>query len=540
MKKYILPTIFLLLIACIFTGSKKLVKNENPNFISVNINLNSGEATSFTCLFKNSPTMKIYDDGTIKFSGSVLSLKKNLEKEIPIAIGKIEYPYISSTKAKYSPTNIDFSSFCSEAEIKTLTASGKTGFNVKLRQWYDVVFSISKGLDGEFYVTMNSSNSDMIDYLSLDNIQMYCKSFDKQYVDKDLLSLYDKFPKEPSDLSFVYAPDIHYNILDNRHNNMIDKLLSGKSLTGSNLIIASGDSVYNLHYDLGENAVSKEDHIKNINALNTKLNYDFLWCKGNHDDNSLQNTETKNIVYPNELKDLFIKNRQSNSRYTYTYDENNPDSLYYFVDDNVSKIRLVFLNTHENDYSIAKGKIEEATALTGYINESQIKFISNQALNFSSKGYDKKNWHTLFVGHYPLNFKGTTWYGGENTLNGDSLFEVIKAFRNGSSYNIPSTSYDNPYHNLSSFSVDFISQGPMTVIGYFYGHYHTDQHLIKDGINFIASESVTARDYDNTFQRPRTVMTKNEFAFDIVTINKQLKTVKLFRIGSGQNRSFKY
>lgn len=540
MKKYILPTIFLLLIACIFTGSTKLVKNENLNFISVNINLNSGEATSFTCLFKNGPTMKIYDDGIIKFSGSVLSLKKNLEKETPIAIGKIEYPYIPSTKAKYAPTNINFSNFCSEVEIKTLIASGKTGFNAKLRQWYDVVFSISEGLDGDFYVTMNSSNSDMIDYLSLDNIQMYCKSFDKQYVDKDLLSLYDKFPKEPSDLSFVYAPDIHYNILDNRHNNMIDKLLSGKSFTNSNLIIASGDSVYNLHYDLGENAVSKEDHIKNIHALNTKLNYDFLWCKGNHDDNSLQSTETKNIVYPNELKDLFIKNRQSNSRYTYTYDENNPDSLYYFVDDNVSKIRLVFLNTHENDYSITKGKIAEATALTGYINESQIKFISNQALNFSSKGYDKKNWHTLFVGHYPLNFKGTTWYGGENTLNGDSLFQVIKAFRNGSSYTIPSTSYNNPYHNLSSFSVDFISQGPMTVIGYFYGHYHTDQHLIKDGINFIASESVTARDYDNTFQRPRTVMTKNEFAFDIVTINKQLKTVKLFRIGSGQNRSFKY
>lgn len=356
----------------------------------------------------------------------------------------------------------------------------------------------------------------------------YWRYFDKGYNYKQIVSKTRLLSN--TNFNFIFAPDIHAAVRDSRHAEGIALINRCKNIFPMP-VISIGDIVNN--YD-------KAEVVNGINGIVDKLGSNVLFAKGNHDDNSLKSRSVNDVITEPELRTLlFDKMHPVGLDVTFS-----SDGLYYYADDPVRKIRIVVLNTHENDYTVTSGNIAEQTAGKGYINQKQIEFVANYALDLKvQKGGDYTNWHTVFMAHYPLNFAGTKGYGGETCENGTEMWEVIKAFKSGLSVTIPSTARTNPVHSLTGLTKSFVSQGAMNVVGFFYGHYHNDQTQVKDGVTFVTSECFSSVNYTVSWEQTRrAVFSYDEFIFDIVTINKATKTVTLKRIGNDSvaDRSFTY
>ena len=211
--------------------------------------------------------------------------------------------------------------------------------------------------------------------------------------------------------------------------------------------------------------------------------------------------------------------------------------MYYYKDLKEDKIRIICLNT--SDVPI----IDDGTGLLKYdtlsklaFRQEQINWFVNKALDFTDKGDDKSNWHTLVMCHAPLlnDAEGMTANG--TIVNRDAILRAIYAFKNGQSCS---------YNNASSdeFAVtmekDFISQGSMTFIGVFSGHIHLDRHIVKDGINHITS--MADYNYKWTGDMPdRVIGDISEIVFDVLTISPTMKKVYMARFGAGEHREFTY
>ena len=393
----------------------------------------------------------------------------------------------------------------------------------------NAILSLRKGAntyDLEFHV---------LDYSKLlVNAEVYIESsaywryFDKGFNYKQIVSKVRNL--DGNKFNFIFAPDIHASVRDSRHGEGI-KLMNKCQSISPMPIVTPGDIVNN--YD-------KSEVVNGINQIIKKIGSNFLIAKGNHDDNSLKSKSVNDVITEQELKKLFFDNMKP-SGFDVTI---SPDGMYYYADDAIKKIRIVVLNTHENDYAIVGGNIKEDTAGKGFINQKQLEFVAKEALNLKvQKGDDYTNWHTIFMGHYPLNFAGTKAYGGETCENGTEMWKIIKAFKNGTSVTIAPTSRSNTVHSLTGLTNNFASQGSMNVVGFFYGHYHNDQMQVKDGITLVASECFSSVNYNTDWlQVERAVFSYDEFAFDIVSIDKATKSVTLKRIGNDRlgDRSFNY
>lgn len=503
------------------------------------VKINFAPTERFLTICNQPLALYIREDGSVKLSGKVRLLHKNTTTEDSRLIAKLEEPiYDIGIKSKYqiSPFNIKRSIILNDDADILYLSNGYMWINASPASYQPIKLSIQKWSDGFYYLLWHDTDFAKATVGSELYIEAsaYWSYFDKsitikQMYDKTIdISVKDGF-------KFAFIPDLHYTFADTRYNDGI-KLLNAVKTTGNiPLTIFAGDTTSQLSAIYNPVNVNKNIHLKNFTNLLSRIDKNFIWCKGNHDDNSLQDKSIKNILDENELK-MTILDKCNKNKLKFTFGE----GLYYFVDDEENKIRTVVLNTHENNYTISNGQIAEDTGGVGYINQKQLEFVAKVALDFSSKGSDKANWHTMFVGHYPLHWQGTKGYGGETCTNGDIMHNIIKAFKTGTSYSIPARTTQGS-HNTTAFTVNFTTQGIMRIIGYFYGHYHNDQHQIKDGINFISSECFSARNYNLDWgQVVRNVFSNDEFCFDIVNIVKSEGKIYMYRIGNGTDRVITY
>lgn len=493
----------------------------------------------FQTIYNQPLSLAIREDGTVKLSGKVKLVHKNVTSEDPRLIAKLEDPiYDVGTKSKYQITsfNIKRSVLINDDADILYMSNGYMWVPGSPSTYQPIKLSLQKWSNGLYYVTWHDSDFTK----AVVNSELYIEaSAYWSYFDKSITmkQMYDRTIdiSAREGFKFAFIPDLHYTFADTRYNDGIKLLNFAKLTMDVPLTIFAGDMVDQLSTIYSPLNVNKFTHLKNITNMLARIDKNYLWCKGNHDDNSLQNKLVTNVLNESELKAAIIdKCNQNKLKFTFG------EGLYYFVDDEVNKIRIVVLNTHENNYTVTSGSIAEDTAGVGYINQKQLEFVARVALDFSSKGSDKTNWHTMFVGHYPLNWQGTNGYGGETCINGDLMHNIIKAFKTGTSYSIPARTTQG-VHNTTAFTINFATQGVMRIIGYFYGHYHNDQYQVKDGINFIASECFSARNYNTDWgQIVRNVFSNDEFCFDIVNIVKSEGKIYLYRIGNGTDRVITY
>lgn len=183
------------------------------------------------------------------------------------------------------------------------------------------------------------------------------------------------------------------------------------------------------------------------------------------------------------------------------------DGTYYYLDFPVVKLRLVVLNCCH---------YQSGTTRFGFRND-QIHWFAHSALDLPEEG-----WALAFVSH--LSPEDSRVY------DGGALLEVLSAFEDGRSFQV--TAGTEGTTEYVSVSGDFSGQPGGEIVGFFCGGSNSDE-IGETGSGY---QVVTIR---NAVQREEGVSgTDEEYALDIVTINRRTDVTSLTRLGAGASRSF--
>jgi hypothetical protein len=159
------------------------------------------------------------------------------------------------------------------------------------------------------------------------------------------------------------------------------------------------------------------------------------------------------------------------------------------------------------------------------MSQKQIDWLVNKALKVE-KGTD-----IVVVGHtavFPDDLDKAT-DADDNRIR--YINDILDAYKNGEKI--------NKTYGEGDFEVkvdaDFTSSDRGNIIAYFAGHYHADiiQHS-KAGIPYIYVSNFIM------YNTHRVDGNKSEILFDIVTIDRDNKTIYLNRVGYGEDRVVKY
>lgn len=186
---------------------------------------------------------------------------------------------------------------------------------------------------------------------------------------------------------------------------------------------------------------------------------------------------------------------------------------YGYIDDDKHQIRMIFIND---------AAIDNAQQHRLGIDDVQLKWIIEHALDLSEKSDDEKNWQVLMFGHVPIDGAFTT---GAIAQGADVLEAGIVAFKTG-------TIYTNESLDISC---DF--KQPHTFIAFVNGHMHFDQ-LGINGQGFM--EVCTASSQPDHFTSSdrltpdatspeRTLNDVTEDCWDVLVIDPAKKHVDLVR-----------
>ncbi len=262
--------------------------------------------------------------------------------------------------------------------------------------------------------------------------------------------------------------------------------------------------------------------IKGYRELRKHLKeFDYLPANGNHEDNSIwdkciEDKDTPNRLRRDELYNLFYNHLPSVGA---VFDEENP-ALYYYVDDEVKNVRYIFI-----DVCDFPDKYFNTWVIPHSMSQKQIDWLINKALKV------KKGRDIVVVGHTAVFPEKLAEASDDEDDRIRYINDILDAYKKGSKI--------NETYGKGDFEVrvdaDFTSSERGNIIAYFAGHHHEDiiQHSVA-GIPYIYVSNFIM------YNTHRVDGNKTEILFDIVTIDRDDKTIYLNRVGYGEDRVVKY
>lgn len=235
----------------------------------------------------------------------------------------------------------------------------------------------------------------------------------------------------------------------------------------------------------------------------------FCRAVGNHD-GFWKVSSTESYCYTREqVYDLFL--REEGTAQNKHFGE---DGTYYYVNDNVSKVRWIVLNIHSVD-----------------VDATQIAWFRDTALHF-----DESGWAVVIISHAPI-----TRHYATLVYNADEVRAVLKDYINSSSANKADVVgwWTGHVHR------DRIFEGVAANPGYD-GSTNTEEDMVNgDPIAEVLPWKTVTIISDNVYIGYGGVKhtideSDQSHAIDFVTINKGTKTVNITRLGFGSDRSFTY
>lgn len=329
-------------------------------------------------------------------------------------------------------------------------------------------------------------------------------------------------------ISFVFITDIHHR----KGGNQLYAVEAIKQLAGQmrlDAVVCGGD-----HSQNGPKAEFMASQTELMDALHA-VGLPFFPLKGNHDDNSIYDhyhdpDRTGNVVFPRESYELYIRRIES----LVSLDPARPEGLYYYYDVPGRKMRIIVLNCIDIPYKTTdKGGLQYKGQWKYAFSNEQLHWMAHEALDFSDKP-DSGDWSVVVFSHVAIGQEDV--FGADHPVAGEKAMRgVIEAYRTGAAYRFAETDGDF----VISVEADFSKSGPGNVTGCFFGHVHFDQVIVRDGIPLISTlNATTNRDFEEAPER--ILGTRGETAFDIVTIDKRLRTMHLTRFGAGCDRLVRF
>lgn len=335
-------------------------------------------------------------------------------------------------------------------------------------------------------------------------------------------------------ITFGYFSDNHgrsdmdgYPNLTPKYLNKVDELVNLDFILNAGDIIASSNTftIENALYSIATQNSEFNNASKQIIAI------------GNHDQNGHTEEENQKLSWTVTHKMFF------NSCYRHL--ENDKDvvwgskeDLYFYKDFVDKKIRVIVLNTQDCGEATKTVDgvecLKHDSLITVGLRQEQMNWLANTALKFS---YDDKNeWHTLVCCHVGLRSGITDNH--PSVQNSNAIDSILRAFKNGTNVNVTYTDTTNEDGLFTvDVSADYRNQGAMPLIGVFSGHNHCDRVYTENYPQVTILAGYPAKGYDSI---NREIETKNEFAFDVVSVDKVARKVTLTRFGAGSDREYTY
>lgn len=314
--------------------------------------------------------------------------------------------------------------------------------------------------------------------------------------------------------SFAMITDIHWN--DNAQNSpkILEKIMNECNI---NYYFDGGDFCAN---PSGLTESQQVTEIKSYDSAFSNIKDRRLLSKGNHDDNSINNKFTDTIT-DLEMYDLLYRKNSLNNQF-----KKGRTGDYYYVDDEMAKIRYIVLNCIDIPYVKVGEGLQYKGMDTWVFRQEQLNWFANVALDVPNS-----DWSVVVCSHVPIN---------QGLIINDHIFmNILQAFNDKTQYQGESLSSVNDDFKLS-INVDYTSKGG-NAICWVCGHTHQDKFITLPS-NITYKVLCTLNDSLNVQSGEATKIkgTDTEQAFDIFTINKETRTVNITRIGAGENRSFTY
>lgn len=268
------------------------------------------------------------------------------------------------------------------------------------------------------------------------------------------------------------------------------------------------------------------EKLTNICDFYADSDLQILITKGNHDDNGYGNEERPDEIIYDVERHANTVGRFYNSKIV--YDINNSEKSCYYYDDTTHKIRVLCINTCDFDLNYVDNAWVMSFGTSG-ISNAQLNFIGS-ALQFA-----EPDWSVFIIGHHCLrrtSTMGTTNSGINLTNNGNVLWEILKAFKNKTSY--ASSDYTKGFYSYS-VNFNYTNNASNDIIACISGHTHSDKTDTVDGIRLISVDSGSTNRGDG-----RIPSTETETSIDIFTIDKTARKIYVTRYGYGADRVITY
>lgn len=343
----------------------------------------------------------------------------------------------------------------------------------------------------------------------------------------------------PNSTTFAFCTDLHYREYRDpvRLQNIMGSVAAISKVCPVELIAFGGDNLADSKGD-GQEALALAKHFGDILYKNqTVIAAPVL---GNHDDNTLKSR----TVTGECLASYKLKNGDYYTR-AWRQIENIPgvcigsrEGLYYYVDLEAQKTRLIFLNCVDVPYIVGEGGVLKYAACqdSGYSNE-QLNWVANVALDFSDKAMPDE-WIVATIQHYTDNpdiqdFSGGTFVKAER--NGQVMLDILHAFNDRTTYNFVREDGDF----ACSVNCDFTS-AKGKIICRFSGHKHKDAVAVNHGILYISTMGAGANDETPSDIYENVPNTGDESGWDIFTIDMDHDIVHATRFGTGVSRTITF
>lgn len=308
----------------------------------------------------------------------------------------------------------------------------------------------------------------------------------------------------------VFVTDHHIEQSSCIHGELIKRIDSVMHLDS---VVNGGDN-----YTKNESQhIFYEEQRKAINLLNCvedKL-YNVM---GNHDATNI----AYGYGYTAFHKNVLISNAMKKECTFMGEQVGNPSRwLAYYRDDNVSKIRYLYL---DNCYD-----------MENRFNQNDFDWIVNTLIT------TPKDYHVAIFMHNPGAFEDYPLTIPDNVkINGQTLFyKMLRAYNDKKNFEYT----DSSGKSTVTVTQDFSESG-RAIIGVFAGHMHYDMLFKQEGINVSITTCSMLNGYHvvdgGLMSDNRINGTANDTALDLIVINKNKKEVKMFRCGYGDDRTFMY
>lgn len=339
------------------------------------------------------------------------------------------------------------------------------------------------------------------------------------YIRKNAIEVADKVRciQNEESITFAFMTDIHYSRTAN-HDIRTKRLMNAyreiKEKVKIQKLVFGGDYV---------NDGTKEYKTDNYEGLKMHLGDEpYFPANGNHDDNTvwdlyLESESSTQHLTTEELREIFYGHLEKNGA---KFDEKNP-ALYYYIDDNTSKLRYVFLDTSDIPCRYDKnGKLIYTKQYILAVSQRQADWLVNEALAFQEDG-----WSVVFVAHkFALSN-----HHDERKIQ--VVNDILDAYKKGENLNREYGKRDF----YVKVDADFKNRKRADIIACFAGHHHADiVQYTPSGIPLIFTGCTIM------YKTGRNDGEISELLFDVVTINKDERTIYITRMGTGEDRKVKY